>query len=185
MSAKPFLILTLVLLCSCSAIPYKSGESNSKLATDLKIAKQDIKIISKCNFYPFEYGVKVYAKMRECVFINEGGNLIFVGYDNSTNRYEAIFKIDLQEVNCAAIADKDPGRGIVYLYIDKNAFTVALLHDNNDLNHEAVRALEKELERNFKPILDLSIAVANPLYRYKTSARSACPLLIRSTAPAL
>ena len=81
-----------------------------------------------------------------------------------------------------AIADQDPGKGIVYLYTAKNAFTVALLHSNNDLNHEAVNDLEKELTNKSIPTFDLSISVTNPLYRYKSSARSVCPLTMRSTS---
>lgn len=178
---SPTILLTL-LLTACSGIPYNANESHAKIATNLKIKEQDIKIISRCNFYPFEYGVKVYAKMRSCLFIEENNNLILVGYDNSTKEYTPVFKVSFQEINCAAIADQEPGKGIIYLYTAKNAFTVALLHDNNDLNHGAVHDLKKELTSNSIPILDLSISVANPLYRYKTSARSACPLTMRSTS---
>ncbi len=179
MKTKSLTIILTLLLTACSGIPYNANESHAKIASDLKIKEQDIEIISKCNFYPFEYGVKVYAKMRSCLFIKESNNLIFVGYDSSTKKYNSAFKVSLQEVHCAAIADQDPGKGIVYLYTAKNAFTVALLHSNNDLNHEAVNDLEKELTNKSIPTFDLSISVTNPLYRYKSSARSVCPLTMR------
>lgn len=173
-------ILTFLLLLSgCSGIPYETNKSNAQIAEDLKISENGIKVISKCNYYPFTYGIKAYAKMRSCVFVENDKNIYVVNYDSNTKAYFSAFNLKLEEVNCAAIAKEGPGKGIVYLYTDQNAFTIALLHQNNDMNHEAVRKLTNELVKNSIPILDLSISIANPLYKYKTSAGSACPITTR------
>jgi hypothetical protein len=172
-----------LLLTACSGIPYDPNKSHAQIATDLRIKEQDIKIISKCNFYPFEYGIKTHAKMRSCLFIESSQGAFIANYDSDTKKYYASFNIKLEEIHCAAIASKEPGKGIIYLYTTQHAFTVALLHQNNDLNHEAVRKLEKELISNSVPVLDLSISIANPLYRYKSAVSSACPLTAYTDSP--
>ncbi len=144
------------------------------------VKEKDINIISKCNFYPFQYGLNMQAKMRGCLFVQESDNLIFVDYDSSSKRYVTAFKVELKELSCAAIASQDPGKGIVYLYTASNAFTVAMLQDNNDLNYRAVHDLEMKLKSKSIPILELSLSVTNPLYRYKTNVASACPLKLNS-----
>ncbi|VXB97545.1 hypothetical protein PSEUDO8AS_40347 [Pseudomonas sp. 8AS] len=172
-------IVLSLLLVGCSGIPYDQNKSHAQIASDLKIKEQEIKVISKCNFYPFEYGKKAYAKMRSCVFVENSDSVFIVNYDKDENRYYAEFSIKPEEIHCTAIAKKEPGKGIIYLYAEKNAFTVALLHQNNDLNHEAVLKLEKELISKSIPVLDLSISISNPLYKYKTGVSSVCPLTMR------
>lgn len=172
------LLLTL-LLSACSGIPYDENTSHTKISTDLKINEEDIIIISKCNFYPFQYGKSITARMRRCLFITDDRHVLFVNYNSDENKYFPSFKIPLKEIKCAAVADKEPGKGITYLYTTKNAITVALLHYNNDLNHEAVRELTKILSKNSIPVLDLSIAISNPLYDYEFDVENVCPLTIR------
>lgn len=171
-------VLTL-LLAGCSSIPYDPNKSHTQIASDLNIKEQDIKIASKCNFYPFEYGVKAHAKMRSCVFVATAENIFIVNYKKDEKKYYSAFNVKPEEIHCAAIAKEEPGKGIIYLYTTQNAFTVALLHQNNDLNHEAVLKLEQSLTGKLTPILDLSISIANPLYRYKSDVSSACPLTAR------
>ena len=168
-----------LLLTGCTNIPYDPSEGHTKIAKDLNINEQDVEIISKCNFYPFEYGVEVYAKMQSCLFITTNSGTLITGFNSEIKKHYSAFNIPFKDIHCAAIAKNDPGKGIVYLYTAQNAITIALLHQNNDLNHEAVYNLEAVLKNNSIPILDLSMSIANPLYRHKSSAGNACPLTTR------
>lgn len=129
---RALLLFSLILLSSCSMIPYEAPEAHSRIIRDLKVLDSDVLGVTEINWCVFDYGKISQCKPTRGLGVLAKNGLILSVYED--NIYSRVFTLSAMGVGCTHIQTGDNVPGLFYAFTDTKSFMLVPITPSGKAN---------------------------------------------------